>query len=44
MYEHIKRYPWVLDIFHYQDQAHLLKSIESGIITPAEGWIGNQKK
>ncbi|HNK14243.1 MAG: pentapeptide repeat-containing protein [Nitrospira sp.] len=36
MFEHFKRYPWVLDTVIYQDQETLLRSLESIIIFPAE--------
>ncbi len=36
MYEHWKRYPWVLPLFRYDDVQHLLDSIGQNIIGPAE--------
>lgn len=36
MYDHIKRYDWVLEIYRYTDLADLLASLESKVITPAE--------
>ena len=36
MYDHIKRYPWVLEIHHYKDLDGLLTSLSEKVITPAE--------
>lgn len=36
MFEHYKRYPWVLPIYHYQDVPNLLASIKEHIIKPVE--------
>jgi uncharacterized protein YjbI with pentapeptide repeats len=36
MFEHLRRYPWMLDTFEYDDIPHLLASIASHIIAPAE--------
>ncbi len=36
MFEHLTRYPWVLPIFKYGSSTHLISSIESAIIRPAE--------
>lgn len=36
MFEHFKRYPWVLDIYCYKDLDDLLKSFEEKVIAPAE--------
>ncbi len=36
MFEHFKRYPWVLPVYCYEDQATLLASLGDSIITPAE--------
>ncbi|MBX3306972.1 MAG: pentapeptide repeat-containing protein [Nitrospira sp.] len=36
MFEHFKRFPWVLDTVLYQDQETLLRSLESTVILPAE--------
>ncbi|MBN2561786.1 MAG: pentapeptide repeat-containing protein [Phycisphaerae bacterium] len=37
MYDHIKRYPWVLDVHEYADTAGLLASLADKVIAPAEG-------
>jgi uncharacterized protein YjbI with pentapeptide repeats len=36
MFEHFKRFPWVLETVLYQDQETLLRSLESTVIVPAE--------
>jgi uncharacterized protein YjbI with pentapeptide repeats len=36
MFEHFTRFPWVLPVYHYTDQASLLKSLQGKVITPAE--------
>ncbi len=36
MYEHWKRYPWVLPLFRYNNVQHLLASIDESVIRPAE--------
>ncbi len=36
MFEHFKRFPWVLDTVLYHDQETLLRSLESTVIFPAE--------
>ena len=36
MFEHFKRYPWVLAVHHYRDLADLLASLQDQVIAPAE--------
>jgi uncharacterized protein YjbI with pentapeptide repeats len=36
MFEHFKRFPWVLEPFLYQDQDQLLASLDSHVVGPAE--------
>ena len=36
MFEHFKRYPWVLEPFLYQDQDGLLAALNDNVIGPAE--------
>jgi uncharacterized protein YjbI with pentapeptide repeats len=36
MFEHFRRYPWVLEPYLYEDQDHLLASLDSHVIRPAE--------
>ena len=36
MFEHFTRYPWVLPIYRYTDEANLLQSLQEKIISPAE--------
>jgi uncharacterized protein YjbI with pentapeptide repeats len=35
MFEHFRRYPWVLPIYLYDDQETLLRSLDTAIIAPA---------
>jgi hypothetical protein len=44
MFEHFKRYPWVLEPFLYADQDHLLTSLESHVVGPAEKKAKEQTK
>jgi len=36
MFEHFKRYPWVLEIYQYGNLDELLHSLEDKVILPAE--------
>jgi hypothetical protein len=36
MFEHFKRYPWVLAVALYKTQDELIASLEQKVITPAE--------
>jgi hypothetical protein len=36
MFEHFKRYPWVLEAYLYEDPREVLTSLEAKIISPAE--------
>jgi hypothetical protein len=36
MFEHFMRYPWVMKIVSYKDQAELLASLDERVIIPAE--------
>jgi hypothetical protein len=36
MYDHIKRYTWVLPLFEYESQKTLLQDLELRVIAPAE--------
>jgi hypothetical protein len=36
MFEHFKRYPWVLEPYLYEDQDGLLAEITDKVIGPAE--------
>jgi hypothetical protein len=36
MFEHFKRYPWVLEPYLYQNQGRLLAAIKEKVIGPAE--------
>jgi hypothetical protein len=36
MFEHFKKYPWVLPALVYEDQDSLLARLESHLIGPAE--------
>ena len=39
MFEHFKRYPWVLKIHQYKDTEDLIKSIEEKVISPLEAKV-----
>jgi uncharacterized protein YjbI with pentapeptide repeats len=36
MFEHIRRYPWVLDTYYYDNLDDVLASVEEKVISPAE--------
>jgi uncharacterized protein YjbI with pentapeptide repeats len=36
MFEHFTRFPWVLPLYRYSDEASLLKSLKENVIDPAE--------
>jgi hypothetical protein len=36
MFEHFRRYPWVLDTYYYDNLSEVLASIEDKVISPAE--------
>src|SRR5947207_4199158 len=36
MFEHFTRFPWVLPIYRYTDEASLLQSLKEKVIEPAE--------
>ncbi len=36
MFEHFRRYPWVLEPYLYEDQERLLATITDNVIGPAE--------
>lgn len=44
MFEHFKRYPWVLPIFKYKDEKHLLTNLLEKIIIPCEKKVERIKK
>jgi len=35
MFEHIRRYAWVLQPYCYQDTGHLLESLDDRVVSPA---------
>src|SRR5260370_30279575 len=43
MFEHFKRYPWVLEPYLYEDQDRLLAAITNKVIRPAEAKAKEQK-
>ena len=44
MFEHWESYPWVLPIFHYQDQQHLLDNLEAQVIAPARNRLDGSEE
>jgi uncharacterized protein YjbI with pentapeptide repeats len=43
LFEHIKRYPWVLPIFEYGDSDSLIRSLGTTIIEPAEKFLSENR-
>lgn len=43
MYEHWKRYPWVLKIHKYESLEMLISELSEKVIAPPEKWIQEQK-
>ena len=39
MFEHFRRYPWVLKLYHYQSEGQLIASIREEVIRPAEAKV-----
>ncbi len=39
LFEHIKRYPWVLEVHQYRDQEQLITEISEKVIEPAEAKV-----
>lgn len=39
MFNDFRDYPWVLQLFEYRDEAHLLTSLSTQILTPPEDYI-----
>jgi len=39
MFEHFKRYPWVLETYKYKNKGELLEACENDIIAPAENTL-----
>jgi hypothetical protein len=44
MFEHFKRYPWVLDTFLYESPDHAIVSLTEKIIDPVEIYMTKQKR
>lgn len=40
MFEHFKRYPWVLPVSEYPDSSGLIQSLGAAVIDPAESFLG----
>jgi hypothetical protein len=36
MFEHFRRFPWVLETYYYDNLNEVLVSVEDKVITPAE--------
>jgi uncharacterized protein YjbI with pentapeptide repeats len=39
MFEHFKRYPWVLEVYRYDDEDQVITSLEAKVISPAEAKV-----
>jgi hypothetical protein len=39
MFEHFRRYPWVLKLYRYRSQEQLIANIGEGVIRPAEAKV-----
>jgi hypothetical protein len=44
LFEHVRRYPWVLEPYRYENQEQLLATIEENVIAPAEAKIEEIRK
>jgi hypothetical protein len=44
MFEHFRRYPWVLETFVYRDAEHLVKNLREGVIGSIEAVASASKK
>lgn len=44
MFEHLRRYPWVLEPVLYEDQEALLRELEPNVIAPAEAKANEQMR
>jgi hypothetical protein len=42
MFEHFKRFPWVLEPYLYPDQAQLLAALDDKVIAPAAAKAAEQ--
>lgn len=39
MFEHFRRYPWVLKVVRYEDEEQLISHLDELVIHPAEAWL-----
>lgn len=44
MFEHFKRFPWVLDIYHYKNPFDLMKNLREKIIAQVEAKVTEVRK
>lgn len=44
MYDHPKRYPWLLPLYKYQSTEKLISSFKESVLDPLEGWLKENLK
>jgi uncharacterized protein YjbI with pentapeptide repeats len=44
MFEHFRRYHWVLPLFEYRDPDHLLASLDAAVLAPVHAWESRSRR